>query len=164
MENTNILTIWDESAFIDIDDIRDEYPDCSDTELERIASDLLYSYLDDERLNLDIDLKNKVVVCMADLGFWNGRRKAWKTLGSNVNDILQHQLNDSYCHWFYNAETQNICGDEAHHDATHHYIYRITTPEVLEQIEEQEILDSYNYLMQNSESVAPLVKPVYGWN
>ena len=42
-------TIWNENEFIEIDDIRDDYPDCTDQELEQIANEL------NKRYNYDID-------------------------------------------------------------------------------------------------------------
>lgn len=58
-------------------DLEAEYPDL--TEDERIA--LMYEingdYLDDERVNLNIQLSSPILV-IVDLGLWNGRRSGYK--------------------------------------------------------------------------------------
>ena len=162
MTNMEKKTIWDENDFIALEDIQEDYPDYSASELAQIAADMLYERLEDERANLDIEV-DRTIVCLADLGFWNGRRKAWKVMGSNINDILHRQLDDSYCHWFYDPETENICGSEAHHDNTHQYIYRMVDDDTLEVAQEGEVPNVYDYLMMHSQSIAEPVKKVYGW-
>ena len=81
------------------------------------------SYLEDERVNLDIQLKHPILI-IADLGLWNGRRKAYKVVDSgNIRDILYSQVSGmSDCRWY--CDGYNIRCDEAHHDGTNHYTYR----------------------------------------
>lgn len=81
------------------------------------------SYLDDERMNLDIQLEYPILI-ISDLGLWDGRRKAYKVVSSgNIRDILYAQVNGmSRCNWY--CDGYNICCDEAHHDGINHYIYR----------------------------------------
>ena len=81
------------------------------------------SYLDDERTNLNIQLEHPILI-IADLGLWDGRRKAYKLIESgNIRDILYSQTNGmSECHWY--CDGYNICCKEAHHDGTNHYTYR----------------------------------------
>lgn len=80
-------------------------------------------YLEDERVNLDIELKNPILV-IADLGLWNGRKKGYKIIESgNIKDIFQSTVNgQSECKWYCNG--LDIIGEETHHDGTNYYMYR----------------------------------------
>ena len=154
-------TIWNENEFIEIDDIRDDYPECTDQELERIANELHYSYLDDERVNLNIEVEG-TIVCFADIGRWNGRFSGYKALGSNIADILHPMVNSqSYCHWFINEDMSNVCCDEAHHDATNHYVYRLVSDADLEEAEEHD--NCVDWLLARSQPIVEPVRKVYGW-
>ena len=79
-------------------------------------------YLDDERMNLNIQLEHPILI-IADLGLWYGKRKAYKLIkAGNIRDILYAQMNDSECHWY--CDGYNICCWEGHHDGANHYTYR----------------------------------------
>lgn len=53
--------------------------------------DIVYDEIDmrreDERLNLSCLLDGKIM-CIADLGLWNGRRSGYKYLTENLNSIF----------------------------------------------------------------------------
>lgn len=77
-------------------------------------------YLDDERINLDIQLSNPIIV-IADLGLWNGRKSGYKFIDSgNIKDILHDGCD--YCKWY--ADRYNIRFTGHHHDGTNYYTYR----------------------------------------
>lgn len=85
------------------------------------ACDMNQRYLEDERVNLNIQLSHPILI-LADLGLWNGRRQGYKVIDSgNIKDILYSQ-GDGECKWYCNG--YDICCDESHHDGTNHYIYR----------------------------------------
>lgn len=157
----DIKTIWNEDDFIDVDDIRDDYPDSSDRELEEIANELHYGYLEDEKANLNIEVPG-IIVCFGDIGRWNGRFSGYKPVGTNVADILRPLADsNSYCHWYLDVDTDDICGKEAHHDATNYYTYREVTTEDLQLAEEQD--HPVDWLKERSKSISSYVKNVYGW-
>ena len=86
-------------------------------------------YLEDERGNLDIRLDG-VVVAFVDMGLWYGRPKGAKVMGCNVNSIfgVLQDYNKFY------ADRWNVRSDLAHHDGTHHCLYRIApNSEIAEQ-------------------------------
>lgn len=163
-----IRTIWDELVDTDewIDEIREDYPDCDDDELKEIARELLYEYLNDERVNLDKEVEGEIVI-IADLGLWNGRRVGYGTTNStNIKDILNPKVNgQSYCHWY--SDGYNICCTESHHDGTNYYKYRVVRPgRDINKLREkilcgEEITTSMiNYYTR---SLLPEVAAVYGW-
>ena len=79
-------------------------------------------YLDDERMNLDVQLSQPILV-VGDLGLWNGRRMGYKEIPSgNIRDCLYS--NTGLFHL--------VCGPAGrsavrryHHDGTNFYLYRV---------------------------------------
>ena len=101
--------------------IKEDNPDLSDDECYQIAAEENGYYLDDERANLDINLGSPILV-LADLGLWNGRRKAYKVIGSgNIKDCFSD--NSDYLTWYVD-ELGDLRCDATHHDGTNHYLYR----------------------------------------
>ena len=103
------------------DDLEAEYPEL--TEDERIA--LMYEingdYLDDERVNLNIQLSQPILV-IGDLGLWYGRRSGYKEIESgNIRDCLY--ADTDYSTWYVDRLGDLRC-DAIHHDGTDHYLYR----------------------------------------
>ena len=58
------------------DDLEEQYPGLPESELVSLMYDINSSYLDDERVNLDIQLNSPILV-VADLGLWYGRRSGY---------------------------------------------------------------------------------------
>ena len=103
------------------DDLEAEYPEL--TEDQRIA--LMYEingdYLDDERVNLNIQLSQPILV-IGDLGLWHGRRSGYKEIESgNIRDCLY--ADTDYSTWYVDKLGDLRC-DAIHHDGTNHYLYR----------------------------------------
>ena len=116
--------IWSNYA-LDYDDwkadLEEQYPEL--TEEQRIA--LMYEingdYLDDERVNLDIQLSQPILV-IGDLGLWYGRRSGYKEIESgNIRDCLY--ADTDYSTWYVDRLGDLRC-DAIHHDGTNHYLYR----------------------------------------
>lgn len=104
------------------DDLEAEYPKL--TEDQRIA--LMYEingdYLDDERVNLNIQLSQPILV-IGDLGLWYGRRSGYKEIESgNIRDCLY--ADTDYSTWYVDRLGDLRC-DAIHHDGTDHYLYRV---------------------------------------
>ena len=103
------------------DDLEAEYPEL--TEDQRIA--LMYEingdYLDDERVNLNIQLSQPILV-IGDLCLWYGRRSGYKEIESgNIRDCLY--ADTDYSTWYVDRLGDLRC-DAIHHDGTDHYLYR----------------------------------------
>ena len=78
---------------IDYEDWREymesEYPDLSEDERYVKMLEINDSYLDDERMNLNIQLSEPILL-IADLGLWNGRHSGYTVIESgNISDCLQ---------------------------------------------------------------------------
>ena len=81
--------IWS-NADLDYEEWKDwmeeEYPTLSEDERVAMMYEENGHYLEDERLNLDIQLSQPILV-VADLGLWNGRRTGYKEIPSgNIRD------------------------------------------------------------------------------
>ena len=123
MEDRHI--IWSNEN-LDLDDwredLREQYPDCSEDELYRIMCETNADYLSDERVNLNIQLSQPILV-IADLGLWNGRRMGYKEIPSgNIRDCLSGGYD--YTTWYVDKKGDFRC-DDIHHDGINHYLYRV---------------------------------------
>lgn len=123
MEDRHI--IWSNEN-LDLDDwredLQEQYPDCSEDELYRIMCETNADYLSDERVNLNIQLSQPILV-IADLGLWNGRRMGYKEIPSgNIRDCLSGGYD--YTTWYVDKKGDFRC-DDIHHDGINHYLYRV---------------------------------------
>ena len=123
MEKTDHL-IWSD---YDLDyedwraDLEDYYPYMSEDERRQVMYETNASYLNDERINLDIQLSCPIII-IADLGRWNGRFSGYKEIESgNIKDCLYSDCD--YNTWYVDRYGDLRC-DAVHHDGTNHYLYR----------------------------------------
>ena len=65
------------------DDLKAEYPDMNDSELNELMYEINQNNLSDQRINLDI-LLNRPIIVIADLGFWNGRKSGYKVIEREI--------------------------------------------------------------------------------
>lgn len=111
---------------LDIEDWRDdleaEYPGISEDDLYQKMHEINQEYLDDERVNLNIQLSQPIIV-IGDLGRWNGRVQGYKMIDSgNIKDCLYSDTD--YTEWYVD-KYGDLRADAAHHDGTNHYLYRV---------------------------------------
>ena len=103
------------------DDLEAEYPELSEDERQERMVEINSDYLDDERMNLNIQLSRPILV-IADLGLWNGRRMGYKEISSgNIRDCLYSDTD--YSTWYVDKLGDMRC-DAIHHDGINHYLYR----------------------------------------
>jgi len=158
--------IWDSEIRLEDwkDFLKEEHPEVTD-EYEQyvLCAELNDEYLDDERMNLDIELDNQIL-CIADLGFWNGRRSAYKIIHSgNIKDILSSET--EIAKWY--SDGYNVKCRATHHDGTNYYEYR----EIRKGKDIEKLLDklyhgepvSRKTLNYYTKSILPHVAKVYGW-
>jgi hypothetical protein len=80
------------------------------------------SYLEDARINLDIQL-NRPIIVIADLGLWDGRKPGYKMINSgNIKDCLYTE--GGYTAWYVD-KLGDLRADAPHHDGTNYYLYRV---------------------------------------
>lgn len=124
--------IWS-NYHLDIDDWRDdlleEHPDAGEDELYQLMCEQNDSYLDDERVNLNIQMSSPILV-IADIGRWDGRYSGYAEIKSgNIRDCLYSEMD--YSTWYVDRLGDLRC-DAVHHDSTNHYLYRAYKPGVTE--------------------------------
>lgn len=165
--------IWS-NMNLDIEDWRDDYKEYLEEngfDERHDNNDDLYKwmmetndmYLDDERMNLDKVVEGRILV-IADLGLWNGRKPAYKIVGSgNIKDILGFTYDGAE---FY-GDGYNIRGTEVHHDGTNYYLYRVIREDRNIQNLLDDIYEGKEFTMKKlnyyTRSLYPYVKSVYGW-
>lgn len=102
-------------------DLEAEYPELSEQERIERMYEINGDYLDDERVNLNIQLPRPILI-IADLGLWNGRRMGYKEIASgNIRECLYSDTD--YSTWYVD-KLGDLCCDAVHHDGTNHYLYR----------------------------------------
>ena len=130
LERKGFLLVDSGATYLDgTTDITRTYPLGELTEDERMA--LMYEinnrYLDDERVNLNIQLDQPILV-IADLGLWNGRRTGYQEISSgNIRDCLYSGRDIEYATWYVDKLGDLRC-DAIHHDGTNHLLYRTYKP------------------------------------
>lgn len=130
------------------------------------VQDFVYSQIDsdydDERINLNRELDGRVL-CIANLGLWNGRRSGYKILGTNLKDVLYNIACDEVKIY---ADQYNIKAEGYHHDGSHYVEYR----EIREDRNIQNLLDklymgepvSRSEVNYYTKSLRPYLEEIYG--
>jgi hypothetical protein len=123
---------------------------------------------DDESANLDIELDNgyNTIICIADLGLWDGRKSGYKMLaGNKVNQVLS-QAQGEYYKVVYDSETDDVKATDIHHDGTNYYIFR----ELKKNMDITILQDLIYYGKATQADINKFTKPigkyvrkVYGW-
>ena len=121
--------IWQSS--IDPEDyeeiLKEEFPNITDeAEKYRLCSILDSEYLDEEKEALSVVTFDHPILCIADIGRWNGRFPAWRFIGdehkgADLSDIFSFHEGENQ--EFFVEDGELRCYD-AHHDATNIYVYR----------------------------------------
>lgn len=156
---------------LDLDDWREdlleEYPDASESELYQLMDEHNSGYLDDERCNLNIQMSMPIII-IGDLGLWNGRRTGYKDIPSgNIRDCLYSDTD--YTTWYVDRLGDLRC-DAVHHDGTNHYLYRAFKPGVSEaQMERlrEKIYDgsvTRADITRVTQRLGDAIGKVYGWD
>lgn len=126
---------------LNLDDWREdmkEQLEINGVNTDEITEDRLYeemidtnnAYLEDERLNLNVQL-SRPILRVADIGRWDGRYSGYGEISSgNIADCLYSELD--YSTWYVDKLGDLRC-DSVHHDGTNHYLYRTYKDGVSEQ-------------------------------
>lgn len=166
MEKAKKLVVWQNYDVdpADWEDFFNEfYPDSDEDERWQMALEQNWDYLDDERMNLDVDLPGQIVV-VGTLGLWNGRVSGYKLeKAKNLNGCLDFMKDCEYAEWY--VEDGEFCSRQSHHDGTNYVTYRLlpdsTSDEIWEKVKYGDCTSED--LMGWTESLAPYVCKVYGW-
>ena len=102
-------------------DLEAEHPDMSESDRVALMYEMNGDYLNDERMNLDIQLPREIIV-IADLGLWDGRKQGYKMINSgNIKDCLSSDCDSN--EWYVDKKGDLRCIAH-HHDGTNYYLYR----------------------------------------
>ena len=152
-------------------DMFDELEVCFDEETSEDEKwDMVYQwnneYLDDERVNLNVDV-HAGIIAIADLGLWNGRRSGYKEMGTKISNCLSGTCGD-YVTWYVD-ELGDLKCEDCHHDGTNYYTYRAWKDGVsLAQMENLE-WKIYNGkatrrdITRLTRKLGPYIAEAYGW-
>lgn len=162
--------IWS-NLNLDLDDWRDdfteEYPDMSEDELYQIMVETNDDYLSDERVNLNIQFSEPIVI-IGDIGRWNGRVMGYKMVESgNIRDCLYSDTD--FTEWYVD-KYGDLRADAVHHDGTNHYLYRVFKEGVSEEQKER-LLDKIYFgkatradITRVTRRLGDEIGKVYGWD
>ena len=172
MKNNVKHLIW--SSWINEDDWRDDIKEeCELNGVEYDEDGLYYMayelnshYLEDERMNLDIDIPNGIIA-IADLGLWFGRRTGYKEIGNNIADCLYYDTDDAEfwvdSHGVFHAAMYD-------HDGTSYVVYKAWKDGVTEEQKENVWSALYfgkctnRMLRRYTRNIGGDIAKVYGWN
>lgn len=136
----------------------------SDPEKWDIFCDELETWLDAEKMNLDIPTSDRIIA-LADLGLWHGRVQGYRLLESNVSSVFN--ISEDYNTYF--CDKYNLRSYHVHHDGTNWIIYRVFK-ENLSDIQKENFLEKVytgkatkKDITRYTRSLLPVVSAVYGW-
>jgi hypothetical protein len=150
------------------DFLKEAYPEVTDDNKKyEIICDLNNDYIDDERMNLDIQLSNSIVaISSRNNRYFGGTKYGYKVIKSgNIKDIL-YDGNADYCKWY--CTRYNVKATLHDHDGTTEVEYRMIKDE--EKL--QQFLDiiynndgplSRTIINYYTDSIVSHAKKVYGW-
>ena len=149
------------------EDLEAEYPELSEDERYYKMLEINGDYLDDERVNLNIQLSQPILV-IADLGLWTGRHSGYKEIESgNIRDCLYSQYD--FTTWYVDKDGDLRC-DDIHHDGTNHYLYRVYKDSASEE-DREDLKDKIYMGTATQEDIARVtdrlgdeIGKVYGWD
>lgn len=122
-------------------------------------------YLEDERCNLNINVKN-TIIAIADMGLWDGRRTAYKIIKSgNIADCLYSE--EEYVDWY--CDAHDFKATMTHHDGTNYVLYRMRKENITETEWSGFLYKIYTGKVKRADitrctkSLQPIIAKVYGW-
>lgn len=135
--------IWSDTCFNDNEtmkrwatDVREmliedgeDKTELSDEKIHERIEDDNYMYLDENRADLNSIQIPDSIICIGDLGLWNGRVLGYREFSDSIGDCLQAQSSCTsvYAKWYVD-EYGDFRGEECHHDGTNRYLYRMWKP------------------------------------
>lgn len=112
---------------------------------------------------LDVELPGQVI-CIANMGLWNGRKAGYALLGENLNTIFDAPHNDTTT---FVADGFNIRYTDIHHDGTNYGLFRMLRPNM----NHEGFLWAAGHggvtpsdIRRHTISLLPYVADVFGWS
>ena len=151
-----------------VEETREALAECNDCDVEDIDDERVYQCildgLYDEVGNLDIEGVG-YIVGFIDAGFWYGRRKGGKVIGTNINKVLTTDFGCDDVRFY--ADKYNVRAEGAHHDGHHYVVYRyVDTYEKAERVVDDivnGVIKTEQQFFKRTKSIRPFVAATYGW-
>lgn len=140
--------------------------DVDDDTLREEMYKLNNNYLDDERMNLNIKTEGRIV-CIADLGFWDGRRTGYKLYGHNVGECFTFFSDCDYADFY--VDRYDFRCKQTHHDASTYAVFRELKPNLSSDQVNNFLWKIYQGkvtqkdITRYTNSLKERIKKVYGW-
>lgn len=113
-----------------MEDLREFYPDASEALLDELATDL---YFDNRRLLMNTfadTIFPTDVICIAELGLWDGKHRAFRIYEQpTLDELFQLDRDIEEAEWYVDEYNDLRCRG-SHHDGTNHYLYRQIRAEI----------------------------------
>lgn len=120
------------------------------------AIDLNWVYLEEERLNLNIDLPGWIIM-IGTIETWDGKVYGYCIKpADNLSDCLEFMKDCDLAEWY--VQDGEFQARQSHHDGTNHVIYRLLP------FKAKADGLTLGELWEVTKSLAPYVCKVYGWN
>lgn len=140
--------------------------DVDDDTLREEMYELNNNYLDDERMNLNIKTEGRIV-CIADVGLWNGRRMGYKLYGHNIKECLEFFKDCDYADFY--VDRYDFRCKQTHHDASTYAVFRELKPNLSSNQVDNFLWKIYNGkatqkdITRYTNSLKERIKKIYGW-
>lgn len=148
-------------AFEELKEINEWDFDLTDNDKWDIVYDEIDTQRTDERLNLSCLLDGKIM-CIADLGLWDGRRSGYRYLTENLNSIFD--VGEDYNEWYVD-DLGDIRCKAVHHDGTNYYLFRAVKPEMNTEILEDKLYEgtaTRRDITRYTERLGDYIGKIYG--
>ncbi len=166
-------TIWS-NIDLDLDDWKDDLMEeaeengwsTDEASLYDLMCETNNGYLDDERAHLNVDAGGQII-CICDLGLWNGRRDGYRIMKSSmIGDCLTIPFEYAS---FYVDDDNDFCAKTIHHDGCNYYTFRVIRPDCEDELDRitdaivegdpDAVADLYNI----TDELGSKIANVYGW-
>lgn len=140
--------------------------DVDDDTLREEMYELNNNYLDDERINLNIYTQGRIV-CIAEVGLWDGRRTGYKLYGHNVGECLTFFSDCDYADFY--VDRYDFRCKQTHHDASTYAVFRELKPNLSSDQVNNFLWKIYQGkvtqkdITRYTNSLKERIKKVYGW-
>lgn len=115
----------------DLEFYREEYPESSEEQWWKGAYDDKAYQHGDLVYGCSVMLPS-CIIAIANLGFWNGRKRGYRLFGRNLAEIFYPGDNYDRTRWTVDRRG-NLKGTLVHHDNAHYLEYRMLRPELSEE-------------------------------
>lgn len=166
MKKTTIIDTRFNGEYFDyLEDFLRESPGCEPSEslVWQCYQESVSESLEENRFLLDRDMDG-VIVAMVDAGFWNGRRDAFCSFGSNLADLLSCGRSIDDISLF--VDQYDARAEQYHHDGVHRLLYRLAPSKMV--AERMADLMARGELTEErfrrmTKSLRPALNDIYGW-